>query len=217
MSAAQTFESLLPEIQSRSKALLSALDPETRQDAQQELLVSCWLMHCSAVRRGRESLPTAYTLVMYSNRNYHSGRRIAGSSQTDALGEMTRRSGRSQALTFDLVVDGEQFTLADVLPDRRTWQNPYQAARAAHDWRLIADRCQPQERRVLGLLQEGRCTNEIAKLLKLSAGRVSQVKASLRDRVSEAGYQPYGCKRSNRGRPSKTSRHVEGGAYACPV
>lgn len=185
------FLAILPEVESRARAMLSRDNGTDRDEGVQEVTAQAWANFMSLHQRGRPSGATAYSLARFGVQHYRAGRRFAGTGSQDVAAPMTRAKGRSYIVSLHGASD--EGRLGRELPDRRVWDNPYEATRQRLDWREIRLRCTERQAKVLGMLAQGHGTGEIAERLGVSPGRVSQIKSEIAAVVEEVGYAPAGC------------------------
>ena len=194
------FSKNLPEIQSRSRACLSHLRPEQREEAMSEVLGVVFKTCVNAHKRGVLGRVTPFHAVVFTVKQYRAGRRMAGYSSTDVTSEATQIKGRSKVVSLSSVVDQDQETgcwlpLAKVLADRRQDNNPYEHVRQNLDYPSIlrTERVSRKARKVFRMLAEVRGPGAglmIAHDLKVSPGRVCQLKYELADALSRHDYGP---------------------------
>ncbi len=85
------FERHLPELTSRCRAFLRRVPVHTREEAQAEILASIFQYVLRADRRGKLHALTPFTLVSFFGRGVCQGRRMTGTSTTDALDVVPER------------------------------------------------------------------------------------------------------------------------------
>lgn len=183
-----------PEIVERSARHFSYLDADARGEMVQESVAQSWASFVSADRQGKTSAEgknhaSAGTLAWYANRSVTAGRRFAGSSTTDTLADGTRAAEKVTLVSLDADSDNGHF-LRESVSDTRSWANPLDATRRRLDWRLIAKRCNRRQRRVLSLLVRGYGTGEIAERVRVTPGRVCQIRTELQGVIRSVGYGP---------------------------
>ena len=194
------FSQNLPEIQSRARACLSHLLPEQRAEASAEILGSIFKTCVSAQNRGTLHNITPFHAVVYAVKHYRAGRRMAGYSSTDVMSEATQLKGRSKVVSLDSITEhdletGRPLPLSEVLADRRQDNNPSEHVRQNLDYPVIlrTERVSRKARKVFRLLSEVRGQGAglfIAHELKVSEGRVTQLKDQLGDALARHDYGP---------------------------
>ena len=189
------------EIQSRSKACFSRLTPDRRQEAQAEVLATVFKATASAAKRGTLNRLTPFHLVSYAVQQQRVGRRMAGSSSTDVLSDLTRIKRGTRVISLSQPAlgsdnhEGHRSSLAEMLSDRRVDRSPFEQVRMAIDYAEIFDRekVSKKAREVFRLLAvvRGRGQNQtIARMLKVSPGRISQLKRKLAKALGKHQYGP---------------------------
>ena len=190
-------QSYLPTIQEMSARYFGRLNPEAREEAVAEITAYAWGNLLSAMKKGKRAVVAPSNLAYFASRGFRSGRRFAGSSEVDVMGEGTRALGRVGVVslcaerTRGQGGDGEAVRLSDALADKRA-QDPSEEARINVDYReMMQSRAvSNRAREVFVLLAQGHTTNEIAALLRVSAPRICQHKAALRRLLKRCGYGP---------------------------
>lgn len=194
------FAQHLPEIQSRAKACLSHLRPEQREEATAEILGAIFKTCVNAEKRGTLNNVTPFHAVVFALKHYRAGRRIAGFSSTDVTSEAAQIKGRAKIVSINSIAErdadtGRPLPLSEVLADRRQSNNPYEHVRQNLDYPLILrkERVSRKARRVFHLLSQIRghgAGQTIATELKVSPGRICQLKDELADALERHGYAP---------------------------
>ncbi len=161
------FETILPEIEERSRRHYSHCDPELREERVQESACAAWAHYDSAVRRGNYRF-TPCTLAWYANRATDEGRKFGGGTiRTDALD-----AGRAVGFD-DLDADGRS-RIAEALVQKRT--PVFDQTRIRIDWpEFLRLELTERERDVVTKIAEGWKRVEVAKYLGLSPARVTQI------------------------------------------
>ena len=196
----------LPEITARSFAHFSRLDPVAREEAVQDCVASAYANFLSVTARGKRTLSdstapsrgrskrgrvTPGTLAQFANRSYDVGRRFAGSSNVDVLGERTRLNGRVNVVSLDdapAQANGlNDCTIREVLADRRAENTPAELAAWNIDWGSFyrSDLLNDRQRVVLDLLACGCRTGEVAQTLCVSPARAVQLTDALGDAAAQ--------------------------------
>ena len=200
------FAQNLPEIQSRARACLARLHPAQREEALAEVMGAVFTTSVHAHRRGTLAKITPFHAVNFAAKHYRAGRRLAGTSSTDVMSEATQIQGRCQVVSLSSIAEhnaetGRPLPYSEVLADRRQDNNPLEKVRQNMDYPLILrqERMSRQARKVFRLLAEvrGRGANTvIAHELKVSPGRVSQIKDQLAEALARHDYRPASARRS---------------------
>ncbi len=160
------FETILPEVESRSRRHFSHLNAAAQDEAVQESICQAFALYDSAVARGNYRF-TPCTLALYSNRSVNSGRKFAGGTiASDAL-------DRSHVSFDDLDSEG-QSRIAEALVQRRT--PVFDQARIRIDWpEFLRLELTERERDIVTKVAEGWKRVEVARYLGVSPARVTQI------------------------------------------
>ena len=170
------FCDMLSEITGRLRHFLREYNPELRDELVAEAVALAWSAFRSARSIGKEVQPT--TLAWYCARSVRSGRRLAGTSTTDAMSERAQREvGRVQSIEASR-------NLYDLLVDRR-WRWPLIDVCGVHmDWSDFRDRCTDRERRIVDAKLAGEKQTMIARDVGVTPARICQSLKELRGRWS---------------------------------
>jgi len=199
--AARRFAELYDELRSRSWAANWGLPPCDREEAVQEACCYAWTWLLSATEKGRIDKLTAYSMARYARLLFRSGRRFAGSSSTDALGESTRAQGRTKIVRLEDLEDGKTnaslraCVIAEALTDSRR-PRPDEQTRTEYDFGLVrqdsqlSDRARQVFERLLLDHEHGHGVR-IADELGVSPPRICQIKRDeLALALARIGYAP---------------------------
>ena len=190
----------LSELTGRARALARRFARGQRDDAAADILGQVFRYSLSAATRGKLHLLTPFTLVSFFGRAYASGRRLAGSDTRDLLAPAVQQRHRVRIVSFDAwrrvrTPEGElRLPLSEVLADRRV-RDPLEACRQDLDYPSILRRHRVSRpaRRVFAYLAQthgsGRQT-ELARELRVSPPRVTQLKYQLADCLAAEDYGP---------------------------
>lgn len=187
-----------PDLTRRCQAFFRFLRVDEREEAVAETMASIVKYAVSASARGKLKDLTPYTLVLYFGRSVRAGRRMAGSRSNDVLSRCTHRPYSGSVVYLDHLVPirsdvGEvKERLSDGLASSRE-HSPFEHARRNLDYPAILDmeHVSLKARRVFGFLAETHgagSQKELARALKLSPGRITQIKRHLAGCLSRHGY-----------------------------
>ncbi len=168
----EEFQRLLPELSSRLRCRFLALGPDLQAECVAEGVAMGWSTYRSA-RRRRKAV-TAGNLAWYTIKALSAGRRLAGSSTTDAL------SGRAQRLLGKTVSLDADNGLYDIIVGRR-WKWPLiDVVGTRLDWDAFVAHCRERDKEILQMRAEGCPQCEIAAKLGVSPPAVTQRLSRLR-------------------------------------
>ena len=114
---------------------------------------------------------------------------MAETPTAKSLNRHTRRSARAVLLSIDADGAENNQNLREVLADRKA-KDPYQVTRRRLDWAQLSLSLNRRQAKVLDLLASGWRPMQIAKQMKLTPGRITQIKREIAGRLLEMGYQP---------------------------
>ncbi len=169
------FETILPEIESRSRRHYAHCDPQRREECVQESVCQAFALYDSAVQRGNHRF-TPCTLTWFANRAVDEGRKFAGYTTTDAL-------DRGRAIGFDDLDSDGWSRIGEALVQRQT--PVFDQARIRIDWRAFASTLTERERWMVEELAVGSLKTEIAREAGLSNGRISQILGDVAEQYEE--------------------------------
>ena len=184
------FNSIYPELKSRLNCLSRHFhEPE---EAFSEMLASCWRNLLSKFQR-TGILLSASALAFIAHKRHASGRVISGYSNCDVLADNTFRSGRVRVVSFaQMTTTNKAHALDDSTVKRITAalslserESPANLAAVRIDWRELCRRLDPRLRRIVEGLSVGEKKAKLAKQLKISAGRLSQLLVDLAKAIVE--------------------------------
>jgi len=166
------FRRLLRELASRLRYRFFGRGPDVQAERVAEGVAMAWSTFRSARRRGKAV--TAGNLAYYIVKAVSSGRRLAGSSTTDALSDRAQRLlGKAVSLDADSDV-------YDLIISRR-WRWPLvDIGGTRMDGDAFVARCRERDRRILQMRAESRSQREIAARLGISPPAVTQRLSRLR-------------------------------------
>ena len=177
------FVAFLPELSGRLSSRFRHRDPEAKADAIAEGLGLAWKMYLSARTSGKAV--TVGNLGFFAGRLVVSGRKVAGSSSTDALAEGTLARRRMPAHVSLDALDDACPIFCLVFGDRR-WRWPIlDYVAPSMDWAAFEGRCSRRDRQIIHMKKAGWRQTEIASNLGISPPAVNQRLRSLRLRWQE--------------------------------
>ncbi len=202
------FERHLPELISRCRAFLRRVPDHVREEAQAEILASIFQYVLRAARRGKLSALTAYTLVSFLGRGVCQGRRMTGTSTTDAPSEACHRRRGLRVVSLDdprvkfATCGPGGVQLSDALAAPKA-DRPLENARRNIDYPEILDRARANRkvRRVFTFFCETAGAGkqkDLARELGVSSPRICQLKGELADMLAANGYGPLTVRKPER-------------------
>jgi len=178
------FNAIWPELQSRAVAMSRRYAPDD-EESESEALASMAANFTLAARRGKWLLPSM--LAHYAAIRLRVGRTLVGNCVNDPLSVLCRIKNKSTALTFSHLLAvkrgrNEPPAMSKRLTEALTSsirENPAECCATKLDWQTFVATQPERIQRILAGLAEGYSRLEMAKLIGVSACRITQ----LMDRV----------------------------------
>ena len=171
------FLAMLPAIQRHACIAFRKLDPEAREEAVQHVVCNACVVYRRLVELAKVELAFPSVLARYGVAQVRSGRVVGGRiRRRDVLSVQRCREGHpvERLDRFDAEEQGWQEVLIE---DRHS--GPAATAISRLDFRAWLRRLAPRYRRAAELLATGESTQAVARSLRVTAGRVSQLRRSL--------------------------------------
>jgi len=128
----------------------------------------------------------AKSVAYYAIQRLKCGRRSYGDRRADVYGAGCQLDGRCVVVSFEQSVameDGDELTLGESLASGS--DDPSMVAGREIDWNELEDVLDNRKRGVIAALNEGHGTDTIAKALKVSSPRVTQIKREIGEVITE--------------------------------
>ena len=164
------FVAMLPDICRHAKRYFRGLNPEAKEEAVNEVAASALIAYHRLVELGKVDLAYAAPLADYGCRQYCDGRRV-GLRQNSK--EVT--SDHCQRRHHFAMVSTEEWR---ELADQRQ-STPAEIAAVRVDFADWLETLTPRDRRLVKVLARGETTRRAARLFRVTAGRVSQLRREL--------------------------------------
>ena len=171
------FLAMMPAIRRQARSAFCDLDPEAREEAVHHVVCNACVAYRRLVELTKVELAFPSVLARYGVAQVRSGRHVGGRiRRRDVLSVQRCREGHAveRLDRFDAEEQGWQEVLIE---DRRT--GPAAIAISRLDFRAWLKRLAPRHRRAAALLATGESTQAVARSLRVTAGRVSQLRRSL--------------------------------------
>ena len=169
---------MLPKIQDHARFMFHHLKGDNRDEAIQEVVCHCCLAYARLVEHGRAEAATWSSLAKYAVAQVQDGRRVGNSLNikdvTSQHCQQRKHVGVRSLHHWD--PQNEEWTEM-VVEDRHS--TPADVAAFRMDFRAWLQTLSRRDRRIALKLSEGESTSRVAKLFRLSAGRVSQLRREL--------------------------------------
>ena len=208
-TAQQQFTAALPAMTEVLQFQLRGWSPKRRAEVIADAQGAAWAAWYGLVRRGKDPLTVGITGIAFNAARFvRAGRQIGRGKPGPATDVMSRRAQREHGfalLDLERIEEDEQGMVADnwhhvLMADRRT--TPADAACFNLDFRAWRAGLPRLKRVVAERLAEGFSTGEVAKKVRLSCGRVSQIRALLKENWASFQGEPVTPKR-RRGVPRR--------------
>jgi hypothetical protein len=174
----EQFLALLPAIRRHAQVRFRHLDSESREDAIASVVAHTWDFFIKLVSLGREGLAFAGPLARYGVARFHSGRQVGNKLNVrDITSTWCQQSMgvRVESLINRDPTNGEWQQL--LVEDRNALPSDIAVMRI--DFRAWLKTLSPSQRRVAEHLATGERTQVVARMLQVSNGRISQMRAEL--------------------------------------
>jgi hypothetical protein len=169
----ECYLAMLPRIRRQARRSFAALPAQLREEAVEEIVANTFVAYAALVRNGKEEFAYTTALTRFAVAQYHCGRRVGVRvNKRDVLSDKRRNAGTCQRLALGLDSSG---AWDEVLVDRGCF-TPADAAATRMDFASWLASLKERDRRLVETLARGETTRGAAKLFKISAGRVSQLR-----------------------------------------
>ncbi|MEI8315672.1 MAG: hypothetical protein WCG79_09510 [Verrucomicrobiota bacterium] len=156
---------------------------DTEELIQDALAIAAQMLHVLE-EAGKQVI--AKSVAYYTIQRLKCGRRSYGDRRADVYGAGCQLDGRCVVVSFEQSVvmeDGYELTLGESLASRS--DDPSMMAGREIDWNELEARLDNRKRGVIAALNAGHGTDIIAKALKVSSPRVTQIKREIGEVITE--------------------------------
>jgi hypothetical protein len=181
--AQSQFVAFLPALSGRLSSRFRHRDPEARADAIAEGIGIAWQIYLSARTSGKTV--TVGNIAFYAGRIVGSGRKVAGSSSTDALSEGTLAREKMPAHVSLEALGGDSRAFRLFFGDHRFRWPILDLVATSMDWAAFEGRCSRRDRQIIRMKKAGWRQTEIASKLGISPPAINQHLRTLRSRWEE--------------------------------
>jgi hypothetical protein len=167
------FLSILPAVERQIQRALVHIQPHERQEAAQTILANAALAFARLVELDRTQLAYPEPLVRYGLKQYRAGRLVGSRTNSNDVGSKSCQKKHGCCAepleTWKAsLVEGRGMTPADIAALRIDFSDWFQSL-------------SPRDQRLASELARGESTNAVAKMFRITAGRVSQLRRELYD------------------------------------
>jgi hypothetical protein len=172
------FLAMMPKILQHCRVAFRGLPPEARDEATQEALANTWAAFARLAEQGRQERAFATVLARFAAAQVRDGRSVgSGQNSRDVLSERAQRVKQFVVWRLDHYDWEDGCWREAIVEDPHTPVFDQVCFRI--DFPEWLRRLSPRDRRAAKSLAMGNTTNEVARKLKISAGRVSQLRREL--------------------------------------
>lgn len=172
------FLEMLPTIRRYARGAFGSLDPESREDAVEEVIANAAVAFVRLVQLGKAKQAFPTVLAHYAIAQVREGRRVGGRLRVvEVLSRYAQRRKGFLVERLDRLDTETDEWLEAVVEDHRT-PVPDQVAFLI-DFPGWLARLSRRNRRIAEALAVGNSTSHVARRFKLSAGRISQLRGEL--------------------------------------
>jgi hypothetical protein len=182
------FMALLPDIRRQVRFAFRRLEAERREDAVQEAIANALVAYVRLYKLGKTDVAYATPLATYAVKQVCDGRQVGCRLNSyDVLSPYAQRKQRFMVTRLDCVNETDD-TWKEILVEDPSC-TPADLAASRIDFHAWLRRLPWQKRRIASTLAAGETTGATAKKLRVTPGRVSQIRREL----SAAWQQFQGC------------------------
>jgi hypothetical protein len=176
----QGFLRLLPAIEQLAQRAFRGLDPETAEDAVADVVAFAFVAYRRLAELGKPDLAYATPLANYGIRRYYSGRSVAGRIKAgDVYSPETQQKGGFAVAHLGSPQKQNEAWRESLIENCRTPVPDQVQFRI--DFPAWLDGLAHRDRRLVVALARGERVGHVARAFHLSSGRISQLRAALRN------------------------------------
>jgi hypothetical protein len=176
----EMFLAMLPAIRTHARRAFSRMKPESKEDLIQEVVANCLVAFVRLIKLGKGDLAFPSVLARFAIVQVRQGRRVGNRLNVqDALSQYAQHRKRFNVDRLDRYDETESAWQEILIEDSRC--TPADLAASRLDFAAWLQRLPSPRRRIANVLASGERTGDVAKRFGMSAGRVSQIRAELRE------------------------------------
>ena len=174
------FLALLPDIWRHIRYAFRNLEPERREESMHEALANALVAYVRLHKLGKTDVAYATPLATYAIKQVCQGRQVG--CQLNAYDVLSPYAQRKQGFSVNRLQlpDKEAGTWKEILVEDPTC-TPAELAASRIDFAAWLRQLPRLKRRIASTLAAGETTKETAKMLKVTPGRISQLRRELAD------------------------------------
>ena len=174
----ELFMEMVPAIQKRAAAAFRYLDPESRQEAVAEVLANCAVAVARLAELGKLQIVYRTPLANFAIRQVRSGRRVGAKLNVHDLTSVHAKNMKQLVVErLDYFVEVDWVWKEILIEDRNA--TPAELAASRIDFPAWLDSLSRRDRKLALRLASGESTGRVAKMFRVSAGRISQLRREL--------------------------------------
>lgn len=176
----QRFLSMLPAIRRTARLAFRHLPPEARDEAVADVIANALVAFVRLAEQGKTDVIYPTVLARYGIAQYRVGRRVGTKLNIRDVGSPYCRAMKGVGVKCLDHYDPEEGTWKEILIEDRT-AGPAELAASRIDFPAWLGTLSRRNRKLAMKLANGEQTGSVAKLLRISAARVSQLRRELMD------------------------------------
>ena len=173
------FLRLLPPIQRSARQAFRRLDPDTREDAIQEVVANAFAAYHRLLERGKAHVIAPEPLARFAIAQTRAGRRVGGQLNIDDVTSHHCQYRRGIELVSMGHVDETTGTWEQILVEDPS-SSPADIAAIRIDFEAWMELLPHRQRSIAEVLSTGETTSAVAKLFDVTSGRISQLRSQLK-------------------------------------
>ena len=175
-----TFLTLLPTIRRYARHAFRHLPPEAREEAVADVTANALVAYVRLVERNKVELAFPTALTKYGVFQHRCGRRVGAKLNiNDITSPYCRAMKGVEVKRLDHYDEEEEAWKEILVPDKRA--TPAELAASRIDFPAWLDTLTRRDRKLAMKLATGESTGRVARMFRISAGRVSQLRRELRE------------------------------------
>lgn len=173
------FLDLLPSIQRFARNSFSNLNPDAREEAVQEVVANSFATYQRLIERGKTDVIAPKPLARFAIAQTRDGRQVGGRLNCHDVSSRYCRNRRGITMYHLEQFDSTSGGWKQILVEDRS-STPADIVAIRLDFQSWLNTLSQRHRRIAEMLSTGETTQAVAKLFKVTSGRVSQFRSQLK-------------------------------------
>ena len=173
------FLDLLPSIQRFARNSFSNLDPEAREEAVQEVVANSFATYRRLIERGKTEVIAPKPLARFAIAQTRDGRQVGSRLNCHDVSSRYCRNRRGISVQHLQQIDSASGSWKEILVEDRS-STPANIVAIRLDFQSWLETLSQGHRQIAEKLSTGETTLAVAKLFKVTSGRVSQLRSHLK-------------------------------------